>query len=337
MSQFEFNKLLEKYLEGGCSTAEEYQISEWYEMQNLKELPDLPETQKQAIEKKIWANIKSKTLARKGVMRVLPPQYKKLFWYGAAASVAFLILFFGVQNTPFKNSDSTQIGIKPDVEIKNTSDKNQEIRLEDSSLVVLEPQSTLSYHGHFGDKVRRVYLQGTAFFNIKRDTTKPFLVHTNNITTEVLGTSFKITTHKNSKDVEVAVLTGKVLIYENIISDARNKRSVLLTPNQKVKYSNSDAQLTPEIVENPILLVKKMEQPNLVFEDALLPQVIDTLRKMYNLDIIISNNDLNQCLLTADLNNLTMFTQLDLICKSINARYEVRGIYIFIDGKGCVD
>jgi transmembrane sensor len=337
MSQFEFNKLLEKYIEGDCSPEEEGQISEWYKMQNLKELPDLPETQKLAIEKRIWGNVKSNTLSKKGIVWLLSPQYKKLFWYGTAASIAFLIFIFGGQNTLIKNSDSAQLGVKPDVEIKNTSDKNQEIRLEDSSMVVLEPQSTLSYHGHFGDKVRRVYLQGTAFFNVKRDTTKPFLVHTNNITTEVLGTSFKITTNNNSKDVEVAVLSGKVLIYENLTSDARNKRSVLLTPNQKVKYSNADAQLTPEIVENPVLLGKKPEKPDLIFEDALLPQVTDALKKMYNLEIIISNNDLNKCLLTADLNNLTMFTQLDLICKSINARYEVRGIYIFMDGKGCVD
>jgi transmembrane sensor len=337
MNQTDFNKLLEKYLEGSCSPDEEIQVSEWVEKQNQREIVEMSETEKHETEKRIWSNIKSKTFTDKQTLSKTP-QYFRLFGYAAAASIALFALLFWYQQSSSKSFlNSETLGNKTDVEIKNTSDKKQDVRLEDGSLVILEPQSTLSYHGHFGDKVRRVYLQGTAFFNIKRDTTKPFLVHTNNITTEVLGTSFKITTNEKNNEIEVAVLTGKVLIYENQKSEAHNKRSVLLTPNQKVRYKQSDAQLTPEIVESPVLIGSKPTKPDLIFEDAPLPRVVDSLKRMYNLDIIIANNDLKKCLLTADLNDLTMLTQLDLVCKSINAHYEMRGIYIFIEGKGCVD
>jgi transmembrane sensor len=337
MNQTDFNKLLEKYLDGSCSPDEEIQVSEWAEKQNQKEMTELSDIEKHETEKRIWSNIKSKTFTGKQVLS-RAPQYFRLFGYGVAASVALFALLFWYQQSSSKSFLGTeQLVSKTDVEIKNTSDKRQDVHLEDGSLVILEPQSTLAYHGHFGDKVRRVYLQGTAFFNIKRDSTKPFLVHINNITTEVLGTSFKITTNEKNKDVEVAVLTGKVLVYENQKSEAHNKRSVLLTPNQKVRYTQSDAQLTPEIVESPVLIGTKPAKPDLIFEDAPLTQVIDSLKRMYNLEIIIANNDLKKCLLTADLNDLTMPTQLDLVCKSINAHYETRGIYIFIEGKGCVD
>jgi transmembrane sensor len=337
MNQTDFNKMLEKYLDGSCSPEEEMQVSEWTEKQNQRGMLELSDIEKHDTEKRIWAGIKSKTFVGRRILSKVAP-YERVIWYGVAASIAlFACLFWQQHSSRERFLDAAPLANKMDVEIKNTSDKKQEVHLEDGSLVILEPQSTLSYHGHFGDKIRRVYLQGTAFFNIKRDTTKPFLVHTNNITTEVLGTSFKVTTNPKNNDIEVAVLTGKVLVYENQKSEAHNKRSVLLTPNQKVQYNQSDAQLTPEIVENPISIGAKPAKPNLIFEDAPLTQVIDSLKKMYNLEIIIANNDLKKCLLTADLNDLTMPSQLNLVCKSINAHYETRGIYIFIEGKGCVD
>jgi transmembrane sensor len=337
MNQIDFNKMLEKYLDGSCSPEEEIYVSEWVEKQNRREMVELSDIEKHNTEKRIWANVKSKTFVGQRIFS-RAPQYFRLLGYAAAASIAlFAFMFWYQQASPERFLGTEALANKMDVEIKNTSDKKQDVHLEDGSLVILEPQSTLSYHGHFGEKVRRVYLQGTAFFNIKRDTTKPFLVHTSNIITEVLGTSFKITTNPKNKDIEVAVLTGKVLVYENQKSEAHTKRSVLLTPNQKVQYSQSDAQLTPEIVENPVSIGAKPAKPDLIFEDAPLTQVIDSLKKMYNLEIIIANNDLKKCLLTADLNDLTMPSQLNLVCKSINAHCETRGIYIFIEGKGCVD
>jgi ferric-dicitrate binding protein FerR (iron transport regulator) len=65
-------------------------------------------------------------------------------------------------------------------------------------VVQLNPNSTISYPEHFGQKTRTVYLKGEAFFNIKRNPAKPFVVHTGDLVTEVLGTSFTIKSYENS-------------------------------------------------------------------------------------------------------------------------------------------
>jgi hypothetical protein len=59
------------------------------------------------------------------------------------------------------------------------------------------------------------------------------------------------------------------------------------------------------------------------------------MSKHYGVEIISTNPKSNDCLITADLNGLALFTQLDLICKSIGATYEKRGTVIFIKGDGC--
>jgi ferric-dicitrate binding protein FerR (iron transport regulator) len=75
--------------------------------------------------------------------------------------------------------------------------------LEDGSEVQLNPNSTISYPEHFGQKTRTVYLKGEAFFSIKRNPAKPFVVHTGELVTEVLGTSFTIKSYENAKAIEV--------------------------------------------------------------------------------------------------------------------------------------
>ena len=140
MNQLDFNKLLEKYLEGSCSPDEEAVVTEWYAKQDQKILPELNEAEKQVLEKRIWTNIKAKTFSEKRSLLSIPPQYRRIFWYGLAASILFLaVVFVRQQMTLDRPNETAQIGARPDVEIKNTSEKNQEIRLEDSSLVILEP------------------------------------------------------------------------------------------------------------------------------------------------------------------------------------------------------
>jgi hypothetical protein len=63
--------------------------------------------------------------------------------------------------------------------------------------------------------------------------------------------------------------------------------------------------------------------------------VLKKLENAYGIQIIVENQMLNQCVFTADLNDLPLHTQLDLICKSVNASFEQRGTSIFINGEGC--
>jgi type II secretory pathway component HofQ len=89
-------------------------------------------------------------------------------------------------------------------------------------------------------------------------------------------------------------------------------------------------------VDNPLpILTRDFSKVQLIFQATPLQSVLSTMSKHYGVEIILTNPKSNDCQITADLNGLPMFTQLDLICKSIAATYEKRGTVIFITGEGC--
>ena len=75
--------------------------------------------------------------------------------------------------------------------------------LPDSSVVYLGAGSKLTWPSHFvKGKLRNIQLEGEAFFEVKHDTSSPFIVHSGQMQTRVLGTSFNVKQKANeSKDI----------------------------------------------------------------------------------------------------------------------------------------
>jgi transmembrane sensor len=337
MNQYEFNKLLEKYLAGQCSEQEEQLVLDWYKQTIDTTHITLLSDEKEGIKQSIWRKIKTNTLIEEENPRL------KIWRYFAVAASILLVLGIGWAFwDKIVPQNETIIVAAPSVdktnkEVKNTSEKSQDISLEDGSTVALKPNSTLSYPEHFDNQNRTVYLTGEALFKIKRNPNKPFLVHAGNLVTEVLGTSFIIKSNVNTKLTEVRVLSGRVSVYEETTQNNKNRKGEILTPNHKVVYNNESKQLIPSIVEEPIVVnTMKTLVVDLNFEeDTPLPKVLAVLKKRYDLDFVVANEALNNCEFTGDLNDMPMFKQLDFVCHSINADYEIRGTNIFINGRGC--
>lgn len=84
------------------------------------------------------------------------------------------------------------------------------VTLADGTMIWMNSASELKFPVRFVDGVREVYLEGEAFFEVAPDSTLPFVVKTNDIRVEVLGTSFNIKAYKNEADVAATLFTGKV-------------------------------------------------------------------------------------------------------------------------------
>lgn len=328
MTQHDFNILLEKYLAGSCSAEEEKIVIDWYERNAEITHELLTEDEKISTKNRIWSKIRKNTFGEKNLKLIPIWQY-----LGIAASI-LVFLSLGLYMFSSKKTSKDLAFSATDIEVKNNSKTPQEITLEDGSVVVLQPNSKLSYPEHFGDVNRQVYLFGDAMFEVKRNPQKPFLVITGKVTTEVLGTSFIVKSGEKSKSVEIEVLTGKVSVYENTEKESNVRNGAILTPNQKVVFNKETKTIVVGIVEEP-KLVKVQNETEFSFDDTSLSDVLAVFKKNYQLEFFIENPNLNKCIFTADLNGLPMFTQLDFVCKTINAQYEIRGTSIFIFGEGC--
>lgn len=220
----------------------------------------------------------------------------------------------------------------------NQSTQPMIVLLPDGSRVTLEPSSQLLIGKAFGKSRREVFLTGEAFFEVTRNATKPFMVYTGKMVTKVLGTSFRIKAYATDSSMMVAVRTGRVTVFRQGGHPDKSPslaEQVILLPNQQAVFVKAENRLVKTLVSKPVVLLKKEQAPSFNFSETAIPEVFAALENAYGIRIIFDNELLAECNLTASLENITLFEQLDLICETIQAHYEVVDGQVIVYGKGC--
>jgi ferric-dicitrate binding protein FerR (iron transport regulator) len=168
------------------------------------------------------------------------------------------------------------------VEQVNETGRPVEVKLSDGTVISLENYSKVKYKENYDDEpVREVYLSGAAFFEVAKDPAKPFIVHSHDLNTEVLGTSFRIQANEGEKQVVVSVKTGKVSVYPAVDdpSQPNQRDGVILLPNQEVSYTKKDRSFDKKLVDDPSVVKAEVVAPNFVFDNA---PIKDTTRRIRN-------------------------------------------------------
>jgi transmembrane sensor len=291
----------------------------------------------------------SDTIEMVSTEAVVIPLYRRS-WFVAAASVLLLTcagLWWFSQSSDGQNGQFHELANGNDttemIESINKTANPQAIHLSDGSVVTLRKGSSLHYSTPFTGANRIVHLSGEAFFEIKKDPTRPFLVYANGVVTKVLGTSFNITAYPNDKNVVVEVKTGKVSVFSQKSPEANDKihnqelNGVVATPNQKIIFNIETVHIEKKLIEAPAIVLPKSEQDaiNFNFEDMPASDVFEVLKKAYEIDIIYDAAVLKSCPVTAPLTTQPLFEKLKIICEAIEAQYEVLDGRIVIQGHGC--
>ena len=277
--------------------------------------------------------------------------FYKTLTFQIAASVILLIVagwWLNSRNDFSKIKRGTAISevlfpaSKPvDIEKINTTSHPLLIVLEDSSRITLAPGSKISYPAKFAGSKREVFLNGEAFFDISKNPERPFLVYANELVTKVLGTSFTIKAYNASREVTVEVKTGRVSVFAKSDPDLNSKISknelagVILTPNQKIIFERDQIRMVKTLVEKPQIVLPKAQIPHFEFEDTPTSEVFASIGKAYGIDILYDEELLSGCPLTATLDNQSLHDKLSIICKAVEASYEILDGQIIIHSKGC--
>ncbi|MFT3935175.1 MAG: FecR domain-containing protein [Chitinophagaceae bacterium] len=271
--------------------------------------------------------------------------YKSSFkWLAAALFILSATLYFLFNGNVFHKQKSisydtfladNKSGI---VENVNNSVSAQIIELPDGSKVYLEKGSKLNYAVSFTGLKREVFLTGEAFFEIKKNPAKPFYVYTNSIVTKVLGTSFRVKAFPGDKAV-ITVRTGKVSVFKsnNFNETAKNKiaeGAVVLTPNQEAEYTLDKNELNKKLVDKPEIIAPPTANA-FVFDATPIKEVFKTMQDTYNIPIVFDEDIMAGCSLSARMGNESFYDKLTLICKAINASYEMMDGQIVVVSKGC--
>lgn len=223
-------------------------------------------------------------------------------------------------------------------EVQNTDHKSRQIRLQDGSSVTLYPNSRLRYPNRFAVSKREVYLSGRAFFRITKNPRKPFWVHTDQLSTQVLGTSFWVTAE--GKNARVEVRSGRVSVYTR--TDIRQARQpirhesvgVVLTANQQVVFIDKENRLLKSVVQQPVA-IGPIDAREYLFEEEPLENVFKQLEKTYGLPVLYDPVTVVTCFITADLSGESLFDKLNLVCRISQSTYELVDGQIIIHSQGC--
>lgn len=263
-------------------------------------------------------------------------------WWRVAAAVLLFALGLGwyVSRPHSAGTDiavrkpSAALTAQGDIKVYNDSKVARLVNLEDGSTIILQPQGKLSYPRKFAAEKREVHLSGEAFFEVSKNRKRPFLVYTNDIITEVVGTSFRIKAADDQPEVEVFVKTGEVHVRQ-IKPQNSNAENVVLLPNQSVSYVKSRSLF--EKPENKDIPKRAIEYLNFDFADAPVGTIFSTLESAYGVTIDYPHDVLRDCYLSTSLSDEPLLSKLKIVCESISSgtQFRMEGNHVIVESTGC--
>jgi hypothetical protein len=308
----------------------------------------LPEVSETYIEDKIhdfWKTVAHRNVQTQEENPKVAFYFYKIF--AIAASIFLIIGFFLSFNKQEQPISSLLSGLFEETSLSNRIEKSNKTKIQekvilpDGSTIILEPNSSIVYSKVFDEDIREVNLIGEAFFDVVRNPEKPFIVHFNELVVKVLGTSFTIKANKNDNNMQVLVKTGKVSVFEKEdwqkIKNTANAtiHGVIITANQKLKYSKETAKFEKMLIENPEIIDLIIKDDDFVFEETPLIEVFHKLEQAYGIKIVVDEHQIANCTITAELSDEPLSEKLNLICKIIHAKYEMIEGHIVMNVQSC--
>lgn len=161
-----------------------------------------------------------------------------------------------------------------------------QLKLHDGSIVWLSARSTLRYPNYFTNNERRVELDGEAFFDVAKDENNPFIVSTEKLNIEVLGTQFNVFAYKGRGNFNTSLIEGSVRVYNQ-----HDKSNVLqLVPYERAELINN--KLIKHHFDDKSFLLWK--EGIYAFDDVYFADIMSKLELYYDVTIDINNNQIKQ-------------------------------------------
>ncbi len=258
-------------------------------------------------------------------------------WVAAALVVGALFTWRNSTESPVSDSRVAEASPPLPAEQFNGSRKPMLLTLSDSSSVVLLPGSRLHYPTRFDADKREVTLTGEAFFEISKNAARPFFVHTQSITTRVIGTSFSVRAYAEEAEVNVTVKTGSVSVYRIAPeSEEVPAGAITLLPDQHLVY-NKEQHSMRQSVSPSASAALSLRKASFEFTDAPVTAILDSIAGAYGLQAVYDRASLQNCILTTSLTDTPLQGKLRIICKALgeSAGYKLSEDKIEIWARGC--
>lgn len=203
--------------------------------------------------------------------------------YAAAASIVLILSFSALLYLNKQSEMKTVV----------TTDYTQNVQLPDGSSVMLSRYSSLRYPSKFKKRNRKVEIEGEAYFEVTKDNKRPFVVSTENIQIQVLGTQFNVESYPKANYIKTTLVEGAVSV-----RNRQNEDAIILSPNESALFCKANETLHKEYSEN----VKDeiaWKEGKLIFNNKKMNQIAAGLSHFFNVSIVIPDSSLKEYRVTA--------------------------------------
>lgn len=321
---------IKKYLEGKTTPAESEQIRNWLinpendvelrqilgeiwtnsEIHLKGQAPDFNQMLDQVhhqINNQLIHQIKSRALSTK--------LYQTFSKVAAILIIPLLLLSVYFYFNPAQTS--TELASNTFREIYTKPGTRTQIDLPDGTRVWLNDGTTFRYPEKFTGTQREVFVDGEAYFEVKSNPENPFVVNNPMMNTVVTGTHFNLNAYSADNYFEATLLEGKIHL-EN-----ENKK-LAMKPGEQVQFDPMLEKAVQKTVDpqNAAAWV----DGKLIFKDEKIGTAIKKLARWYNVEIILTDPEINNYLMTATIQDEKLDQSLKLIALALPVKFEFKRI-----------
>ena len=328
-NHIDFFDLIPKYLSGEASDSEVKRLEEWVlsspenkaQFNQFKKawmLSGIEGNYQDIDVEKEWASTSEKLFSEAKVVPLKSKTQRRVgIFLRIAVAVSLLIVASIWVFQSINGVDYQEVVAQNEIE---------ENKLPDGTEIALNQYSSIKYPETLDDNYRRVELKGDAFFKVERDTARPFIISTQNIEIEVLGTAFYVDSRDNQSQIQVIVESGSVAM-------TSGNDKVVLTANEIGIYNKTTGQLVKRANEDENYMAWKTDI--LVFENTDLERVVFDLNRKFHSQISIATPEINACPLTATYDHQPLEAIVLIIEKTLGIKAEIDGEKIVFSGQSC--
>ncbi|MFR5659850.1 MAG: FecR family protein [Butyricimonas faecihominis] len=199
------------------------------------------------------------------------------------------------------------------------------LMLSDGTRIWLNADTKITYPVTFANGNREVYLEGEAFFDVKKNESAPFTVKTDRLNVRVLGTEFNVNTFADNGHISTALVKGAVEVFGTNGEVHRLHPGQVATMNTDGKIRVTQPELKPYVA-----WVDDM----FCFRNTPLSEILKQVERYYNVKVIYGA-DYQEEYYTGDISrNKPLQTLLDVVEMTIPVKFELLDQVIYIKKKG---
>lgn len=324
------DELIGKYLAGEATAAEQAEVEAWVRVSdsNQKYFDQIKTVfvRAEAVREwqqfdtdAAWNRLKSKLSKPEARTIAFKPENKTaLYWRVAASLLLVLSVSYFAYRLSTQPTETIAIAATENI-VQDT--------LPDGSTAFLNKGSKISYAYNPRRKTRSVKLEGEAYFDVKHQEEKPFVIETEDVIIEDIGTTFNVKAYPESPTIEVFVETGEVAFY------TKENPGLRLTEGQTGIYHKESGSFARLTESDTNVLAYKTRVFN--FYNTDLGTIAESLNEVYEVKLRVANSALKSCRVNVSFKGEPIEVIADILAETLGLHVTRNANEIILDGSAC--